>query len=270
MTMQSISISTTSPGLFLLLVAVKRRVYLTSLSCSLKLTMCPTVAFEKYPDYLRTNFSQSTLDFLDTFPSDWPEAEYLPLAYAAFPANVSSTDNYLLLGSALLSTSSCGNMTITSADSLDPPIISPNWLLDDGDAEQAVAALLRIREIAAASSIVESEYQPGANVSTKAEILDWLRNNMDLIYHGASTCELPRDPFRSLFPGLDADFAPLIGKMGPANDTTAVVDSHARVRGVQNLRVVDASAFPILPPGQPQSTVYMFAEKIANLILNGQ
>ena len=54
-------------------------------------------------------------------------------------ANVSSTDNYLLLGSALLSTSPRGNMTITSADSWDPPIISPNWLLDDGDAEQAVA-----------------------------------------------------------------------------------------------------------------------------------
>ena len=58
--------------------------------------------------------------------------------------------------------------------------------------------------------------------------------------------------------------------MGRPNDTTAVVDSHARVRGVHNLRVVDASAFPILPPGQPQSTVYMFAEKIAHFILSGQ
>lgn len=45
------------------------------------------------------------------------------------------------------------------------------------------------------------------------------------------------------------------GKMGRTNDTTAVVDSHARVRGVSGLRVVDASAFPILPPGQPQSSV---------------
>ena len=46
--------------------------------------------------------------------------------------------------------------------------------------------------------------------------------------------------------------------MGRANDTTAVVDSHARVRGVSNLRVVDASAFPILPPGQPQAVVCKF------------
>ncbi|KAL9630971.1 MAG: hypothetical protein Q9204_004455 [Flavoplaca sp. TL-2023a] len=181
---------------------------------------------------LRNNFSNSTRAFLDTFPSDWPDAEYLPLVYAPFPDNISSTDNYLLIGSALLSTSSRGNMTIRSTDTLDPPIISPNWLLDEGDQEQAVAAFLRIREIAAASGVVESEYEPGANVSTQADILQWLKNNMNLIYHAASSC-----------------------KMGRANDTTAVVDSHARVRGVSNLRVVDASAFPILPPGQPQAVV---------------
>ncbi|KAL8832584.1 MAG: hypothetical protein Q9170_004828 [Blastenia crenularia] len=145
-------------------------------------------AFEKYPAKLRKDFSNSTRAFLETFPSDWPEAEYLPLAYAPFPDDISSTDNYLLIGSALLSTSSRGNMTIRSADTLDPPIISPNWLLDKGDQEQAIAALLRIREIAAASGIVESEYQPGANVSTRADILEWLRNNMNLIYHAASTC----------------------------------------------------------------------------------
>lgn len=81
-------------------------------------------------------------------------------------------------------------MTIRSADTLDPPIISPNWLFDKGDQEQAIAALLRIREIAAASGIVESEYQPGANVSSQADILDWLKNNMNLIYHAASSCKL--------------------------------------------------------------------------------
>jgi hypothetical protein len=43
--------------------------------------------------------------------------------------------------------------------------------------------------------------------------------------------------------------------MGVESDTTAVVDSHARVYGVQGLRVVDASAFPFLPPGHPQSTI---------------
>ena len=57
--------------------------------------------------------------------------------------------------------------------------------------------------------------------------------------------------------------------MGRADDPNAVVDSKARVIGVQNLRVVDASAFAILPPGHPQSTIYMMAEKVADDILNG-
>ena len=57
--------------------------------------------------------------------------------------------------------------------------------------------------------------------------------------------------------------------MGRADVPNAVVDSKARVIGVQNLRVVDASAFAILPPGHPQSTIYMMAEKVADDILNG-
>ena len=55
--------------------------------------------------------------------------------------------------------------------------------------------------------------------------------------------------------------------MGRVDDPMAVVDSKARVIGVNNLRVVDASAFPLLPPGHPQATVYMLAEKIADDII---
>ena len=47
----------------------------------------------------------------------------------------------------------------------------------------------------------------------------------------------------------------LAGKMGKASDPMAVVDSHGKVFGVKGLRVVDASAFPFLPPGNPQSIV---------------
>ena len=54
-----------------------------------------------------------------------------------------------------------------------------------------------------------------------------------------------------------------------ANDTNAVIDSKARVIGTENLRVVDASSFPLLPPGHPMSTVYALAEKIADDIKSG-
>ena len=46
--------------------------------------------------------------------------------------------------------------------------------------------------------------------------------------------------------------------MGAINDTNAVVDTRARVIGVKGLRVVDASAFPLLPPGHPMSTICKF------------
>jgi choline dehydrogenase len=50
--------------------------------------------------------------------------------------------------------------------------------------------------------------------------------------------------------------------MGPKNDTSAVVDSRARVHGVTGLRVVDASAFPFCPPGHPMSSICEFASGI--------
>ncbi|KAH7311400.1 oxidoreductase [Stachybotrys elegans] len=204
-----------------------------------------SLGFEKFPAHTRDAvLSNSTRGWLASLPDDWPEAEYLPLESSPIPADIGPDDYYLLIGSALLATSSRGNMTIASADMNDRPIISPNWLLDKGDREQALAAFLRIREIAGNSTFVESEYIPGPEVTTNEEIVEWLRNNMVLIYHGSSTC-----------------------KMGPVSDPLAVVDTRARVYGVSGLRVVDASAFPFHPPGQPMASVYMFAEKIAEAIL---
>lgn len=212
------------------------------------------LAFEKFPESYRQEFSQSTRDFLDTFPRDWPEVNYLSLEYGSYPSDLGPNDNYLTIGSALLTTSARGNLTIQSANIADPPIISPNWLLDEGDQEQAIAALQRIREIAFNSTIVEEEYLPGPNVTTRSEILEWLKNNMSLIYHATSSCKW------SIYLSKRCRSANhfFTGKMGASNDTTAVVDSRARVRGVTGLRVVDASAFPFVPPGFPMATVCMY------------
>lgn len=78
-------------------------------------------------------------------------------------------------------------------------------------------------------------------------MLDFIGESMTTVYHASATC-----------------------KMGVlANDEMAVVDSQARVCGVQGVRVVDASAFPFLVLGHPQSTVYALAEKIADGIFEG-
>lgn len=104
------------------------------------------------------------------------------------------------------------------------------------DQQLAVAAYKRIRAAfhseAMAPIVVGDEYFPGMEHATDEQILDVIRNTVMTIYHAACTC-----------------------KMGLREDSMAVLDSKARVYGVEGLRVVDASSFPILVPGHPQSTV---------------
>lgn len=133
-----------------------------------------------------------------------------------------------------------------------PPLIDPNWLADPRDIDVALAGFKRIREIAwtpvLAPVLIGEEAYPGtANVSTEAQIVQQIRENFHSVYHGSCTC-----------------------RMGMRNDSTAVVDSKARIIGVNALRVVDTSAFALLPPGHPQADVYMLAEKIADVILHGE
>ncbi|CAD0030054.1 unnamed protein product [Aureobasidium pullulans] len=143
-----------------------------------------------------------------------------------------------------------GSVSLQSNSMLDPPIIDPQWLTNPADVELAIQALKRAREILASPALAPirlgSEVAPGESVVTDAQILEYIRNTFFMNWHAAATC-----------------------KMGRTNDTVAVVDSKARVIGVQNLRVVDASAFALLPPGHPISTVYGLAEKIsADIVAN--
>ncbi|KAL2807727.1 hypothetical protein BJX63DRAFT_61587 [Aspergillus granulosus] len=207
------------------------------------------IAFEKFPQRLRRNFSRTTLDYLSTYPRDWPEVEYLPLDSAPVIPGITENYNLLTWSAVLLSTKSRGNMTISSPSIFDPPVISPNWFQDEGDIQQAYAAFLRLREIISHwdRSVFAGEIFPtAANVSSYEEFVPYLATEGSMIFHGTSTC-----------------------RMGPPTDPTAVVDSRARVYGVTGLRVVDTSAFRNCPPGHPMSAAYMFAEKIAESILDG-
>ncbi|MCJ1306606.1 hypothetical protein MMC25_000249 [Agyrium rufum] len=212
------------------------------------------LAWNKIPSNLRANFSSSTSQKLALFPSDWPEVEFLiTSAYVGddegdMPAD---TYNYASILMALVAPLSRGNITISSASALDPPVINPGWLTDPADQQVAVAAYRYAREVFATKImkpvLIGPEYYPGSQYQTDAQILSIVKQSFFTVWHASCTC-----------------------KMGVASDKMAVVDSHARVFGVKNLRVVDASAFPILPPGHPQSTIYALAEKIADLIKAGQ
>ena len=210
--------------------------------------------WEKLPN--RSALSPSALSALSSFPDDWPELEYLPAsAFAGNQSNygaISPQDghNYASMGVALVAPLSRGNISISSSSMTDPPLINPNWLSHPVDKELAVAGFRRSREFLATLSkhgvLLGGETYPGPSVQTDEQILEWIHSAVAPVWHAAGTC-----------------------KMGRPSDRLAVIDSQARVYGVNGLRVVDASSFPFLPPGHPQSTLYALAQKIAADVLQG-
>lgn len=132
------------------------------------------------------------------------------------------------------------------------------WLDQPDDGKQYVSILAALvapqsrGQVTLASSVVpggelEEEYFPGTQVETYDEILAIIRTSVMAVMHASCT-----------------------NRMGTSEDPTAVVDSLARVMGVHALRVVDASALALLPPGHPQALVYALAEKIADDIIQGR
>ena len=211
--------------------------------------------WEKLPEPYRSALSNESRSILDgTFPPDWPEIEWLPSnAYAGYQFQTGDPRdgfNYASFLSALVAPLSRGSVSIQGSDMSTPPLIDPNWLTAKADIDLAIQVVQRQRQawkiLKDYGLAIGDEILPGANVTSPSDILNFVTSSYAPVWHAAATC-----------------------KMGRKNDPLAVIDSGARVLGIQGLRVVDASAFPILPPGHPQATVYALAEKIADLILRG-
>ena len=200
------------------------------------------LGWEKIPADLRRNLRNSTLDGLSQLPADWPELELtFPDSYAGTLRDFltdAPTDgkNYASIAVGLVAPFSRGNVTINSTDTADNPVINPNLLGDVRDQDVAIQAFRRARQIfktkALQTIVTGDEAYPGSNITTDSQILALIMRSSNTIYHAAAT-----------------------NAMGMVNNSKAVVDSAARVIGVQGLRIVDASIFPFLPPGHPTSLV---------------
>lgn len=140
--------------------------------------------------------------------------------------------------------SSRGHVTLRDASPDSAPIIQPNYLSTDDDRAVAVAGLKLTREIMAAPIMTPyspHELKPGAHVTSDEELIQAAGDLGTTIFHPVGTC-----------------------KMG--NDAMAVVDDELRVRGVQHLRVIDASIMPTITSGNTNAPTVMIAEKGAEFI----
>ena len=203
-------------------------------------------AWDKFPANLTASTSQSTREYLESLPSDWPNVEYVLQASERILSAERTVSDTGVIGTILVSATSKGNVTIQSADNDVAPIVYIGWLDSKEDQEMAVAAYRRAREIAAGITAFGEEIAPGANVTTDAQILEYIRTKgIGAIHHGAATCAMGRDA-----------------------SSGAVVDSKARVFGVKGLRVIDASSLPFSAPGHTQGVTYAHAEKLVQDVID--
>lgn len=140
-----------------------------------------------------------------------------------------------------------GSVHATSLDPKDAPKIQHNYLSTDHDRKLSIEGFKLQRRIYAAAAFGEhatEELVPGASVQTDEEILEFWRSDSMSTYHPVGTA-----------------------RMGPADDPEAVVDQELRVHGVDGLRVVDASIFPLIPSGNTHAPVVAVAERASDLIL---
>ena len=139
-----------------------------------------------------------------------------------------------------------GRLAIRSADPFDQPRIEPNYFAEEIDRKTMVAGLRMLRDIYRQPSfrdLWDVEMVPGEAVDTPAGLWDFARTTGGTVFHCVGTC-----------------------RMG--NDDRSVLDPQLRVRGVENLRVIDASVMPLITSANTNASSLMIGERGAALIMS--
>ncbi len=153
----------------------------------------------------------------------------------------------LTVFSTLIYPRSRGTLRLASADPTAAPLIDYGFFTDPNDVEVLAEGTEMIREIMASAAFgggVKAEIHPGPGIPNGPELRHALRERSTSVYHGVGTC-----------------------RMGV--DERAVVDPELKVRGIEGLRVADASIMPSITGGNTNAPCYMIGEKAAEIILGG-
>jgi choline dehydrogenase len=190
--------------------------------------------------------------FFKTRPElDRPDAQLLLAPFSAGPQvqgrqlALEREPGAMCLGT-ILRPDSEGSVHITSDDPEAPPEITPNYFATEHDRRVGTGLVTRMRELFATDPLarrVEAETLPGPEVRDEEAVLDAALDHGYCGYHAMGTCA-----------------------MGPGEDD--VVDARLRVRGVDGLRVVDASVLPVMVSGNLNAPTMAVAWRAADLIIN--
>ena len=151
----------------------------------------------------------------------------------------------------LVDVASRGRIRLASRDPRHRPLIDPGYLSDVRDLNALAVGVRMARDYGTAApmaKICSAELAPGDGVSTDHEMRDYIRGSVVTLYHPAGTCAMGGDVAKS------------------ASGYDSVTDPQLRVRGIDGLRVIDASVMPTLPRGNTNAPVIAIAERAADLI----
>ncbi len=160
-------------------------------------------------------------------------------ALHGFPAFTASVCN--------IRPTSRGSVHARSSNAEDPPLIVTNYLSTPEDRKVAADAIILTRRIVSAPALARFkpvEYKPGAHLTTQQELMRAAGDIGTTIFHPVGTL-----------------------KMGAESDANAVTDARLKVRGIDRLRVADASVMPTITSGNTNAPTMMIAEKAAAMIL---
>lgn len=141
-----------------------------------------------------------------------------------------------------------GTIRLASSGPIDKPLLNPRYFTDPDNHDERILVEgirlgRRLAETTALSDWVVKEVSPGPSVTTDEELGAYARRYSNTVYHPCATC-----------------------KMGAIDDADAVVDPRLRVRGIDGLRIADASIFPEIVRVNLNMTVIMVGSKAAEMI----
>jgi choline dehydrogenase len=176
-----------------------------------------------------------------------PDLQVLSVDLPWTPPGVQPPRHGYSINVSLMCPRSRGSVRLASAATEDMPLVDPAYLTEQADIDAMVAGLRVVRTIGAGRALDpwrDEEFLPGPEARTDEALVRHLRAVTGPYWHGVGTCAMGR---------------------GPAG----VVDDRLRVRGIEGLRVVDASVIPTIPSANTNATVVAIAERAATFALRG-